>query len=150
MNQPVWRLRGLDGPRAAPFAPLGMTSGWVWPRCSGGGDTLETLLRLVRVRRAGPPLVLGGFAGSMPPLVGGARERDRLLENSAPVPLAETGEGVWRWPLGGPPLRWKSGGLGMPEKEFMDRCDWKDEGSAPEKGLPPLVVGEEGLLDGGS
>ena len=91
-------------------------------------------------------MVLGGFAGSR----GGARERDRLLENSAAVPLAETGEGVWRWPLGGPPLRWKSGGLGMPEKEFMERCDWKDEGSAPEKGLPPLVVGEEGLLDGGS
>ena len=64
------------------------------PRWRGGGDTLETLLRLVRVRRAGPPFVLGGFAGSN---VEGARERDRLLENSAAAaPLAETGDGVWR------------------------------------------------------
>lgn len=94
MNQPlVCRLRGLAGPRPAPFA-LGMTSGWVCPRCSGGGDTLETLLRFVRVRRAGPPLVLGGFAGSKE--FAGARERDRLLENSAPAPFADTGEGVCR------------------------------------------------------
>ena len=149
MNQPlVCRLRGLAGPRPAPFA-LGMTSGWVCPRCSGGGDTLETLLRFVRVRRAGPPLVLGGFAGSMPPLVGGARERDRLLENSAPVPLAETGEGVWRWPLA--LGMWKSGLVPRLEKEErLDMCEEKEEGSAPEKGLVPLVVGEEGLLEGGS
>ena len=95
MNQPlVWRLRGLAGPLPAALEPLGMTRGCVWPRWSGGGDTLETLLRLVRVRRAGPPLVLGGFAGSKE--FAGARERDRLLENSAPAPFADTGEGVCR------------------------------------------------------
>ena len=100
MNQPlVCRLSGLVGPRPA-LLPFGMTSGWVCPRCRGGGDTLDTLFRFARVRRAGPPLVLGGFAGSS--VFGGARDRDRLLENSAALPFAETGDGVWRWPLAWP------------------------------------------------
>ena len=97
-------------------------------------------------------MVLGGFAGSR--LAGGARDRDRLLENSVPAPFAETGEGVCRWPLGWPFERWKSGFVPRFENDEMpdrfDICDEYDDGSAPENGLPPLVVGEDGLLDGGS
>ena len=101
MNQPlVWRLSGLAGPLPAPL-PFGMTSGGVCPRWRGGGETLETELRFVRVRRAGPPFVLGGFAGSI--AFDGARERDRLRENSAPpAPFAETGDGVCRCPFACP------------------------------------------------
>ena len=129
----------------------------MWPRWRGGGDTLDTLFRFVRVRRAGPPLVLGGFAGSS---VEGARDRDRLLENSAaPAPLAETGDGVWRWPFVWPAFdawdRWNSEGAVRFEKEeipeILDMCEENEDGSAPEKGLLPLAVtGEDGLLDGGS
>ena len=100
-------------------------------------------------------MVLGGFAGSR----GGARERDRLLENSAAVPLAETGEGVWRWPLVACPAfggceRWKSVGAARLEKEEMpervEMWEEKEEGSAPEKGFPFVLAGEDGLFDGGS
>ena len=97
-------------------------------------------------------MVLGGFAGSKE--FGGARERDRLLENSVPFPLAETGDGVWRWPLGWPFggwERWKSEGPVRLLKERLDMWEEKEEGSAPGKGLLPVaVVGEEGLFDGGS
>ena len=157
MNQPlVCRLSGLAGPRGAPFGPLGITSGCVCPRCSGGGDTLETLLRFVRVRRAGPPFVLGGFAGSS--AFAGARERDRLRENSVapPPPFADTGDGVWRVPCPFAPWeRWKSDCAVRFEKEDMlerlDMCEEKEEGSPPAKGLFPFAaVGEDGLFDGGS
>lgn len=87
----------------------------------------------------------------------GARERDRLLENSAPVPFAETGDGVWRWPFAWPFgwLRWNSDGAARLEKEEMpemlDMCEEKEEGSAPVNGLFPFAVaGEDGLLEGGS
>ena len=55
-----------------------MTSGWVMcPRCSGGGDTLEMDPRFARVRRAGPPFVLGGGCGSER-IDERLRERERL------------------------------------------------------------------------
>lgn len=155
INQPlVCRLSGLAGPRPA-LLPFGMTSGCVCPRCSGGGETLETELRFVRVRRAGPPFVLGGCAGSI--ALDGARERDRLRENSAP-PFAETGDGVWRCPFG-PPFggcdRWKSDGpLMFGNEEMPDRleiCEEYEDGSPPANGLFPFpVVGEDGLFEGGS
>lgn len=150
MNQPlVCRLSGLAGPRPA-LLPFGMTSGCVCPRCSGGGETLETELRFVRVRRAGPPFVLGGFAGS---IAFDVRERDRLRENSVP-PCAETGEGVWRCPFG-PPFggceRWNSdGALRFENEEMPDMCEEYEDGSPPANGLLPFVVGEDGLFEGGS
>lgn len=80
--------------RDAEVAP-GMTSGWVWPRWRGGGLTLETLLRLARVRRAGPPCVLGGLALAWEVAVRMREvERERLLEKSW---AGSSGEGVWRW-----------------------------------------------------
>lgn len=71
----------------------GITSGCVSPRCRGGGDTLETLPRFARVRRVGPPFVLGGGCA-------GVWIEDRLRERERPCedvggPFAD-GEGVWR------------------------------------------------------
>lgn len=94
-NQPdVWCMP--SGERALLFCEDdggGMTSGCVSPRCSGGGDTLETLPRFVRVRRAGPPFVLGGGCGS-------ERIDERLRERERPCEDVggpfEVGEGVCR------------------------------------------------------
>ena len=71
----------------------GMTRGWVMcPRCSGGGDALETLPRFARVRRVGPPFVLGGGCEGV--WMDRLRERERPCEEVG-GPLAE-GDGVWR------------------------------------------------------
>lgn len=93
-NQPeVWCTP--SGERALLFCDEddgGMISGWVMcPRCNGGGDTLEMLPRFGRVRRAGPPFVLGGGCGS-------DRMEERLRERERPCeevggPL-EDGDGV--------------------------------------------------------
>lgn len=140
MNHPfVCKLNGLAGPLPfAPPAPLlpGITNGCAC-RCNGGGLTLDTLFRFVRVLRAGPPLVLGGFAGSVAAADARERERDRLLLNSAPAPpVADTGDGVWRIPL--LPLWYDSDVVVMLEKfesdEIPEMCELKldtDEGSPP-------------------
>lgn len=92
-HPPVCRLKGLTGPRPpAPDPDPGITSGWVC-RCNGGGLTELTLLRFARVRRVGPPFVLGGCTDEG---VGGARERerDREREEVGLAVVALTGEGV--------------------------------------------------------
>ena len=116
-----------------------MTRGCViCPRCSGGGDTLETLPRFVRVRRVGPPFVLGGGCE-------GAEMEERLRERDRPCedvggPFAD-GEGVWR-------VRKSFGFVAFvvvvfeenEDKPDNDKCELKEltlDGSAPLL-LPPL------------
>lgn len=108
-----------------------MTSGWVMcPRCNGGGDTDDTLPRFGLVLLAGPPFVLGGFAG----LTGWAdtelRDRDRLREKLS-LPLVEMGVGGGRTGLGvclwTPFERWNSLELfAVVEPEMFEKAASED------------------------
>ena len=135
----------VRAPPGAPGLAPGMTSGWVMcPRCNGGGDTDDTLPRFGLVLLAGPPFVLGGFAG----LTGWAdtelRDRDRLREKLS-LPLVEMGVGGGRTGLGvclwTPFERWNSLEVfAVVEPEMFekaaseDMCDVKEltlDGSPP-------------------
>ena len=147
-NQPdVWCMP--SGDRALLFCDElgdGITSGCVMcPRCSGGGDTLEMLPRFGRVRRVGPPFVLGGGCCS-------GRIEERLRERERPCedvdgPLEE-GEGVCR--------ERKSFGfvafvvVVFDEKlDRPDRCELNEltlDGSALLPPLPLLALFDEDVL----
>lgn len=103
-NHPeVCRLSGDRAPPGAAGLAPGMMSGWVMcPRCNGGGDTEEMLPRLVLGRRAGPPFVLGGFAGFSDCCCVDTelRERERLREKLSLPLVVEMGVGGGRTGLG--------------------------------------------------
>ena len=88
-----------SGDRALPCPDAddgGMISGCVMcPRCSGGGETLEIEPRFVRVRRVGPPFVLGGGCGCADACIDDRlRDRERPCEDDGGS-FAD-GEGVCR------------------------------------------------------